>query len=75
MLRKQLPYLNTLLRMSNVADSKVQKVTGHLTMKMTEKYTHFDTRQFTEVMDVQTELLAFEKSEKPEKKIGAKASV
>ena len=52
------------MRMSNVADSKVQKVTGHLTMKMTEKYTHFDTRQFTEIMDVQAELLSFNEPEK-----------
>jgi hypothetical protein len=44
--------------MSNVADSKVQKVTGHRTMKMTEHYTHFDTRQFNEVRNVQAELLA-----------------
>ena len=45
-------FFNTLLRMSNVADSKVQSVTGHRTMKMTEYYTHFDTRQFTEIRDV-----------------------
>jgi integrase len=50
-------FLNTLLRMSNVADSKVQKITGHKTMRMTEHYTHFDTRQFTEIRDVQAELL------------------
>jgi integrase len=50
-------FLNTLLRMSNVADSKVQKITGHRTMKMTEHYTHFDTRQFTEIRDVQAGLL------------------
>jgi len=55
-------FLNTLLRMSNVADSKVQSVTGHRTMKMTEHYTHFDTRQFTEIRDVQTELLASHKN-------------
>ena len=71
-------FFNTLLRMSNVADSKVQKVTGHLTMKMTEHYTHFDTRQFTEIMDVQSELLSFEepkkvKNDKPLKKITKKA--
>ena len=57
-------FLNTLLRMSNVTDSKVQKVTGHLTMKMTEHYTHFDTRQFTEVRNVQAELLTYDEPEK-----------
>jgi integrase len=53
-------FLNTLLRMSNIADSKVQKVTGHRTMKMTEHYTHFDTRQFSEIRDVQAGLLTFQ---------------
>jgi len=51
-------FLNTLLRMSNVVDSKVQKVTGHRSLRMTEHYTHFDTRQFTEVREVQANLLA-----------------
>jgi integrase len=54
-------FLNTLLRMSNVADSKVQSVTGHRSMRMTEHYTHFDSRQFTEVVDVQTNFLALQK--------------
>jgi integrase len=57
-------FLNTLLRMSNIADSKVQSVTGHKTMRMTDHYTHFDTREFTEIRDVQAELLAFKKPEK-----------
>jgi integrase len=52
-------FFNTLLLMSNVADSKVRSITGHSSKKMTEHYTHFDTRQFTEVRDVQAELLAF----------------
>jgi hypothetical protein len=50
--------------MSNVADSKVQSVTGHRSMRMTDHYTHFDTRQFTEIRDVQAELLSFKKPEK-----------
>ena len=54
-------FLNTLLRMSNVSDSKVQSVTGHKTKKMTDHYMHFDTRQFTEVKEVQTNLLTFNK--------------
>jgi len=45
--------------MSNVADSKVQAVTGHSSKGMTEHYTHFDTTKFTEVIDVQTNLLSF----------------
>jgi integrase len=54
-------FLNTLLRMSNIADSKVQSVTGHRSMRMTEHYTHFDAREFAEIRDVQAELLAIEK--------------
>jgi integrase len=51
-------FFNTFLRMKNIVDSKVQSVTGHLTQKQTEHYTHFDTRQFTEVREAQTTLLA-----------------
>jgi integrase len=61
-------FLNTLLRMSNVADSKVQSVTGHRSLAMTDHYTHFDTRKFAEVRDVQTELLALGKPENTEAK-------
>jgi hypothetical protein len=35
---------------------------------MTDHYTHFDTRQFTEIREVQTKLLGAE----PEKKTGGK---
>jgi len=52
-------FINTLLRMSNISDSKVQAVTGHSSKGMTEHYTHFDTTKFTEVIDVQTNLLSF----------------
>jgi integrase len=68
-------FFNTFMRVRNVADSKVQSVTGHLTKKMTDKYTHFDTRKFNEVRDVQNELfLPPGKAKKPDdtgKKAGA----
>jgi integrase len=51
-------FFNTVLRMNNVTDAKVQSVTGHKSKKMTDHYTHFDTRQFTEVREVQAKLLA-----------------
>ena len=57
-------FFNTLLLMSDVADSKVQKVTGIRTKEVKELYTHFDTRKFTEVRNVQSELLAFKKPKK-----------
>jgi integrase len=60
-------FFNTFLRMANIADSKVQSVTGHKSLKMTDHYTHFDTRQFTEVREVQTTLLTAGEAE-PEKK-------
>jgi integrase len=49
-------FLNTALLMANVSTLKVQKVTGHKTMSMTKHYTHFDSRDFTEVVDVQNSL-------------------
>jgi integrase len=50
-------FFNTMLRMANVADSKVQAITGHTTIAMTEHYTHFDSAEFTEVKAVQESLL------------------
>jgi integrase len=50
-------FLNTALLMANVNTLKVQKVTGHRTMSMTRHYAHFDSRDFTEVMDVQNSLI------------------
>ncbi|GHV11358.1 hypothetical protein FACS189491_02460 [Spirochaetia bacterium] len=46
-------YLNTSLRMANVPDAKIQEITGHDCLESTDRYTHFDTRQFTEVLAVQ----------------------
>jgi integrase len=46
-------FLNTTLLMDNVSDSKVMSVTGHLTKKMKERYTHFDTTKFSEVVNAQ----------------------
>jgi integrase len=46
-------YLNTSLRMANVPDAKIREITGHESKEMTDLYTHFDTRQFTEVLAVQ----------------------
>ncbi|MCL2209184.1 MAG: site-specific integrase [Treponema sp.] len=51
-------FLNTALLMANVNTLKVQKVTGHKTMSMTKHYAHFDSRDFTEVLDVQNNLIA-----------------
>jgi integrase len=50
-------FLNTALLMANVNTLKVQKVTGHKSLSMTQHYAHFDSRDFTEVLDVQNSLL------------------
>jgi integrase/recombinase XerD len=50
-------FLNTALLMANVNTLKVQKVTGHKSLSMTKHYAHFDSRDFTEVLDVQNNLL------------------
>ncbi|MDR0497751.1 MAG: site-specific integrase [Treponema sp.] len=74
-------FFNTLLLMSNVSEKKVQAVTGHLTAHMTDHYTHFDTKKFTEVRNVQADLLTFKKPEvakckdKPMKRKAAKEKV
>jgi integrase len=49
-------FLNTALLMANVSTLKVQKVTGHKSLSMTMHYTHFDSREFTEILDVQNNL-------------------
>jgi integrase len=50
-------FLNTFLLTANVMDSKVRAVTGHVTKKMQEHYTHFDTTKFSEVTEAQKSLL------------------
>ena len=50
-------FFNTTLRVANVADSKVRAITGHQSNAMTEHYTHYDTREFQEVRNVQEALL------------------
>jgi integrase len=50
-------FFNTMLVASGISGSKVRSVTGHLSEEMTEYYTHFDTKKFAEVVDVQEQLL------------------
>lgn len=54
-------FFNTFLRRSGVADSKVQRVTGHSTQQMTENYTHFEIEDFKEISEAQNALLDFQK--------------
>jgi len=57
-------FLNTALLMANVSTLKVQKVTGHKSLSMTRHYAHFDSREFSEVLDVQNNLLRPGKTKK-----------
>lgn len=50
-------FLNTLLRARGVADAKVREITGHRSLRMSERYTHFRAEDFAEVVDLQTKLL------------------
>jgi integrase len=64
-------FLNTALLMANVNTLKVQKVTGHKSLTMTRHYAHFDSREFTEVLEVQNNLLPAAKLPKRKSKITA----
>jgi integrase len=46
-------FFNTALLLANVSASKVKAVTGHVTQKMTEHYTHFVTKELPEIKEVQ----------------------
>jgi integrase len=50
-------FFNTTLLMANVPDNKVMSLTGHGSEQMKKRYTHFDTTQFAEVVEVQNTLL------------------
>ena len=47
-------FFNSLMR-TRIPDSKIQKVTGHRTLAMTDHYTHFQLDDFKDVMELQEE--------------------
>jgi len=51
-------FCNTELQKAGLTIQKVQAVTGHKSVEMTERYTHFDAMDFGEVPDIQAALLA-----------------
>jgi integrase len=55
-------FLNTTLLMANVTDTKVMEITGHVTERMKQRYTHFDTNKFNEVRSVQDKLVSAEEA-------------
>ena len=52
-------YFNTLMRSNNIADSKLQKLTGHKLGKMTDYYTHFKHTDFEDVGMIQAKIFPF----------------
>ncbi len=46
-------FFNTLCRVNNISDSKLQRITGHKTDKMTEHYTHYSKNDFKDILAVQ----------------------
>ena len=55
-------YFNTIMRSNNIADSKLQHLTGHKTQEMTEHYTHFKHNDFEDVARIQAQILPFDKA-------------
>ena len=46
-------HMNTSLVLADISDVKVREVTGHLSGKMTKKYTHIKTADMNEIIKVQ----------------------
>ena len=53
-------YFNSFMRSNNIADSKLQRLTGHRSDKMTEHYTHFNHKDFSDVAKLQNKILPFD---------------
>jgi integrase len=52
-------YFNTVMRSNNIADSKLQGMTGHSSRAMTDHYTHFDHTDYEDVGKIQSKILPF----------------
>jgi integrase len=61
-------FCNTELLKGGVPENKVQKITRHKSKGMTNRYTHFNPLEFTEVTKIQADLL----KKKPDKQSEAK---
>jgi len=51
-------FFNTTLRRNNLADSKVQRITGHKTQEMTENYTHWAIEDLKEITSIQGDIVS-----------------
>lgn len=50
-------FFNTTLRASGISDSKTQAITGHSSIEMTDRYTHFSHTELKEINQVQAGIL------------------
>lgn len=50
-------FFNTTMRTNNISDGKLQKLTGHKSMEMTDRYTHFKADDFQDVKKIQAKIL------------------
>ncbi len=50
-------FFNTFLRAAHIPDSKLQAITGHSTVEMTERYTHFQPEDFKDVLAIQEQIV------------------
>jgi integrase len=49
-------FFNSVMRSRSIPDPLLQRVTGHATTEMTERYTHFNLEDFREIASVQAEV-------------------
>ena len=49
--------LNTILRARNVSDSKIRRITGHKSMDIQDRYTHYCASDLKEVLEIQTNIM------------------
>ncbi len=50
-------FFNTTMRTNNISDGKLQQLTGHKSLAMTERYTHFRVDDFQDVKKIQAKIL------------------
>lgn len=52
-------YFNTIMRSNNISDSKLQRMTGHKSLQMTDHYTHYGLDDLKEIGDIQAKIIPF----------------
>jgi hypothetical protein len=67
-------FLNTELQMQGLSLKQVQAITGHKSEPMTDRYSHFDARQLSDVMDAQHVITGEKKPDKTRKSASGKGA-